>query len=279
MTEYRGAIAVALTLLHGPVAGLGAQQQTEEERSRSWTNSADLSVVITTGNSKVTTFAVSDKFTYEWDRSRVLVEGSAVKTRTEERDLLNEDGVVRVQERSRSTAEEYVLSGRYRYRFYEGLFAFSSAGWQRNELAGIQNRYALALGFGYQLIEVEGTRLSAEVGADWTREDPVGSGTDDFVGGQIRTTLERTLTQVAKLDSELELLENLENTDDLRANWLTAITASLSELFAIKLSYLVRFDNEPVVEVVPPDSPGEPEAVFRFDKTDTRFAASVVVNF
>lgn len=265
--------------LFGFIAVDPASAQEAEGPERPWSNTADLSVVITGGNSGVLSIALSDKFTYRWTRSQVVFEAAGLKTRTEERDLVNEGGQVEVRERSRTTAEEYALSGRYRYRFYEGAFAFSSAGWRRDEFAGIDNRYTGALGLGYQLLDAERTKLSIEVGTDWTREEPLDLAADEFVGAQVRTSLEQRLSDVAKLDSEVELLENLENTDDLRLNWFNAVTASLSEVFAIKLGYLVRYDNEPALEIVPGDDPGEPAATFAFDKTDTRFSASLVVNF
>lgn len=270
---------LTFSLSAGPaVEGVLAQEE-EEAPPRPWTNSADLALVFTTGNSSISTISVSDKFIYNWSRSRITLDGSALKTRTEERELGNVGGEIQVDKRSRTTAEEYAASARYRYRFYEGLFAFSSAGWQRNELAGIENRYTVAAGLGYQIIDDERTKLSAELGADWTREDPVALDADDFAGGQVRTTVQRQITDVATLDSEIELLENFEDTDDLRVNWLTALTASLSKVFAVKLSYLIRFDNQPVTELVPPETPGDPDATFTFDETDTRFAASLVVNF
>jgi putative salt-induced outer membrane protein YdiY len=270
---------MAATLSIALSASTGRAQEGEPaESERPWSNSADLSLVLTSGNSSVTTLSLTDKLTHRWSRSQVVVEALALKTRTEERELINVGGRVEVQERSRTTAEEYSLGGRYRYRFYEGIFAFASLGWQRNELAGIENRYTVASGLGYQVIDTDRTKIAAEAGADWTREDPVDTATEGFVGAQIRALLERQLTGVAKIDSELELLENLEETDDLRINWLASVTASLSEVFAIKLSYQLRFDNQPVVEILPPDSPGEEAATFTFDETDTRFSASLVVN-
>ena len=270
---------VAAMLSTSLSASMGwAQEEEPTEAERPWSNSADLSLVLTGGNSSVTTLSLTDKFTYGWSRSQVVVEALALKTRTDERELINVGGQVEVQERTRTTAEEYSLGGRYRYRFYDGLFTFASIAWQRNELAGIQSRYTLASGLGYRVIDTERTKIATEAGADWTREDPVATAAEGFVGAQIRALLERQLTDVAKVDSELELLENLEETDDVRINWLAAVTASLSEVFAIKLSYQLRFDNQPVVEIVPPGSPGGEAATFTFDKTDTRFSASLVVN-
>ncbi len=49
------------------------------------------------------------------------------------------------------------------------------------------------------------------------------------------------------------------------------------EKLALKLTYVFLFDNRPATVLV--RSPGLPDAVFEFDKIDTRTAASLVVNF
>ncbi len=266
-TSFAGAV---LLLLAGP-----ANAQDEEERP--WKNVADLSLVVTGGNSSVTTLSVSDKFTYAWERSEISLEGSALRTRTRDRALSNSAGSVVVTETSRTTAEEYAARARYRYRIGDGLFAFTSAGWDRNELAGIENRYTVALGLGYLIIDREETTLSANVGGDYTQENPVGGDERSFVGAQAEIDFSRQLTENATFDADLELLENLEDTEDLRANLAAAVTTSVSKTFAIKLSYLLKFDNQPVRQLV--TAPGVPDAVFEFDEFDTRFAASLVVNF
>ena len=43
----------------------------------------------------------------------------------------------------------------------------------------------------------------------------------------------------------LEALFNLQDSEDLRVNSETAITAPLSRQIALKASYVVRFDNQP----------------------------------
>ncbi len=254
-------------------------QEDDGERERPWTNMADLSFVHTGGNSSITTLALSNEFTYRWTLSRVTVKASALKTRTTERNLDNLDGSVRVEERTRTTAEEYELQGRYRRTLYGPLFVFTGTGWSRNEFSGIDNRYTAALGLGYQIVETEQTRLSAQVGGDWTQEDPVTGASRDFVGVQILGEVEHKLTESATLQGTLEVQESLNDTEDLRVNALAGLTTSLSRVLAVKLSYLVRFDNQPVTVLVPSEDAGVTDAAFEFDKTDTRLGVSLVVNF
>lgn len=270
--------AVFVALLVCSPATAAWSQEAAGGDERPWTNTAELSAVQTSGNSNVTTLALSDKFAYAWPNSRFTLEFSALKTRTTERSLSNVAGEVQVEERTRTTGEEYTVQGQYRRSLYESLFAFAAAGWSRNEFAGIDSRYSGAIGLGYQIIDTERSSLAAQLGADLTRENPVTGDTEEFPGAQLRVEYGQRLTESAIWESSLEALENLDDTDDFRLNLLTSITTSVSEVFAVKLSYLVRFDNQPVRSLVPGDEPGEPDASFEFDETDTRFAASLVVN-
>ena len=74
----------------------------------------------------------------------------------------------------------------------------------------------------------------------------------------------------------------LDDTEDWRASWINAVTATLTERIALKLSYAMLYDDQPVVVLVPPD-PGAPggtlEAPYVFDELDTILTASVVINF
>lgn len=270
-------VIVAVSFVGAVILLFAGPALAQDEEARPWKNVADLSFVLTGGNSSVTTLSVSDKFTYKWARSEISFEGTALRTRTRDRQLSNSGGSIAVTETSRTTAEEYAAEGRYRYRIRRGLFAFTSAGWDRNELAGIENRYTGALGLGYRIIDREETALSGNLGGDFTQENSVSGDERSFVGAQAEIDFSRQLTSNAVLDSNVQLLENLEDTEDLRVNLSTAVTTSVSRTFAIKLSYLLRFDNQPVRQLE--TSPGVPDAFFVFDEIDTRFAASLVVNF
>ena len=55
------------------------------------------------------------------------------------------------------------------------------------------------------------------------------------------------------------------------------LSAAISSVFALKVSYTLLFDNQPVQVVVPGTTPAD-DGVFTFDKYDHRLAASLVMN-
>lgn len=267
-------VLVFLALL-GPGPWARPVRAQEAEPERPWSNTADLAVVLTTGNSEATSLSITDKFVYQWDRSEISLTAFALRSETTERgtpELV--DGEVRVPE-VEATVEAYSLGTKYRYRLTERLLVYSSGGWERDRRAGIDDRFNGVLGLGYRFLETDRHTLVAEVGGDYTDEDRVGAGGAAYAGVQGSVSYERKLTDHSKLNVDAQVLENLEDTEDLRVNSTAALTASLTEALALKVSYTVKFDNQPVQIVVDPDS----GARFTFDQTDTRLGVSLVVNF
>ena len=58
---------------------------------------------------------------------------------------------------------------------------------------------------------------------------------------------------------------------------MTSITASINKHFALKASYTVNYDGQPIVETVTGDD--DTTATFEFDETDTTLAVSLVINY
>ncbi len=266
---------VAVAILAASIGFSGAA----EPPKRPWTDTAELSLVATTGNSKTTNIAGSNKFVYNWTSSDLTVDAAALRAESTVRVLTNPDGTVQVSEKTSTTAENYSAGAKYRHNIREGFLWYGRAGWLRDPLAGIDNHYVAGAGLGYRIFKTDVQSLTSELGADYTKEDRAGGVSTSYAGGRGFLGYERALSATSKLTTELEILENLKDTADLRAKWVTSVTASLTKKLALKASYTVLYRKQPVEVVVAGETTGVPDAVFQFDKTDTIFAASLVVNF
>lgn len=259
--------------------GSGSDARAQEQRERPWSNSADLSLVVTGGNSETMNLSLSDRFTYAWSRSELTVNASALRTETTERTLRNVGGEVVVEEDRNKTAEAYALEGRYRHTIRKGFTWFTGAGWQRNRFSGIDARWALDAGLGYRFIRTGFHELRAELGVNHTSEDRAGGDQASYAGVRGYLGYERALSGTSKLTSDVEILENLDEVEDWRAKSVTAVTASLTGAFALKASYTLLYDQRPVTVAVTDPTGSSPDATFAFDKTDQVLAASLVINF
>jgi putative salt-induced outer membrane protein len=266
------------TILAIALAGF-APALAEEEPERSWSNTAEFSLVNTTGNSETTNLAGSNKFVYTWSNADFTLDAAFLRTEATTRALSNPDGTVVVDETTSKTAESYALGAKYRKNLSERILWYTAAGWMRNEFAGIEDRYNAGAGFGYRFFTTEVHSLTGEVGVDYTDESFVGGTSASYAGARGFLGYERTLSPSSKLNAELEIHENLDDTDDLRAKGVVSVSASLTQKLALKAGYTVLYDRRPVEVIVPGAAPGVPDAAFVFDKTDTIFQASLVVNF
>ena len=250
-----------------------------ERRARAWSNTADLSLVLAGGNSKTAQLALSDEFAYAWNRSELSLRIAALRTETTKRSLSNVGGEVRVEEVRSTTAESYQAAARYRHRIRKEFRGYAGVGWERNRLSGIDGRTTFEAGIGIRFVEDGDHALLLEGGASLTREDRVGGTRASFAGARAFLGYVRPLSATSKLTSDLEILENLDDTADWRAKSATALTASLTRAVALKLGYTVVYDNRPVVVSVADPTGANPPAAFEFGTTDHTVAASVVVNF
>ena len=154
------------------------------------------------------------------------------------------------------------------------------ATWGRNKPSGIKDRASVGAGVGYQFVKDDKDNLAGELGLDYTDETQVGvpEVSDSFAGARGFLGYERKLSATSKFNAELELLENLDETSDWRGNAVASVTASLTQKLALKASYRLAYDNEPVQQVIPGPIPAQ-DAIFTVDKTDTILSIALVINF
>src|SRR5262249_25147691 len=118
-----------------------------------WKDSAELSYVVTAGNSRTNTLGFKNKLWRKWERSAFELNAGGV--RAEATTITDEFAVgttntfsVTKQRTTDLTAESYYLNGRYDRKITDKFIWFGLAGWDRNRFSGIDNRYTGAAGLG-----------------------------------------------------------------------------------------------------------------------------------
>jgi putative salt-induced outer membrane protein YdiY len=159
------------------------------------------------------------------------------------------DYTVTETKRSEVTAESYFLRGRYDRVLGQSL-VFGGAGWDRNTFAGVRNRYSAVAGYGRSWIDGESGRLETDLGLTYTVQKDVdpAPGADDAFGGW-RMSIEgvRRLSATSDLTTAFVLDNNFENTEDLRADWVSSISVSVTSALALKTSLQLLWDNQPAL--------------------------------
>ena len=117
--------------------------------------------------------------------------------------------------------------------------------YDRNRFAGIARRTEEYLGLVFRVLEAPRDTLRLETGASLTQQLGVDGLENDFPAARAAAWYKRTFGASAFFLQTLEAIPNLEVREDYRINSESALVAPLSQKVALKLGYIIRFDNLP----------------------------------
>ena len=281
MFDSRWQRAAALCLLGAFVFSIPAEAQDlgVAPPSKAWTNEAQLALVSASGNSAGTTLAFTDRLIINGDYSEIIVFGEVYRLTSTRRQLVNRpNGTVRETLTSETTARRYEFGLKYRQNFVGNVFWFLGGDWFRDRAAGIDNRLTGHAGLGVRFIENARATVVGEAGVGLTRETQVSAPLDNYVAGRLGLDIKMGLSSTSEFSVGGEFLTNLQHSTDYRFNGRAAITAHMSELFALRISGILRTDNVPPVLII--DSiPGNPPAPYIVGRSDRLIIGSVVMTF
>lgn len=274
------AFAIAVLIVSFPVT---AQAQDEAEEDYGWSFLGELTFVSTSGNAESETIGLGLEAvrTRELDELSFAAGGLRAESTTTTRFAEGTPDDFRVIESSTDalTAENVYLRGRYQRDLNDKLYWYAGAGWERNEFAGFDSRLSGVGGIGRQWWSDDRGKFRTDVGVTFTSQDNLVGGTDDFLGLRLAYDYLRKLTETTTFTSGLIIDQNLDDSDDLRADFLNAISVSINELMSLKAGFHLLFDNMPSLVEVPLFSPaGEAlgTAFAELDDIDTQLSLALV---
>jgi len=247
-----------------------------DEDETGWSDTAELGLVMTTGNSESTTLGFKNTALRKWAAAQFTLNagGIRVETTTVTREEIA-PGDVMVTETKDTTAENYYLNGRYDRNISGRLFWYAGAGWDRNRFSGIENRYVAEGGLGNVWIDEEDQKFRTLYGVTYTDQEdviPDPAVGDTFAGAKFSWNYLNKFGSSTTYESTLALDLNLDESDDWRGNMINSIAVAMSEKLALKVSHQIVYDNMPS-RIIVGTTPVE------LDDTDTVFTASLVVSF
>ncbi|MGE3260328.1 MAG: YdiY family protein [Bacteriovoracia bacterium] len=196
-----------------------------------WKNEGEAGVIISTGNSRAQSLSAKQASDYEWSANSAHVKGSFLQAKNQ----------------GQLSARRWDFGIRYERELSRMWRVFLGQSLESDRFAGYQQRYASDLGAKHWLYRVEKEwEWFAELGYRYQMENRTN-------GSRARDSLVRTYTEASRSWSEtassklwLEYLPNLSRTRDWLLNGEFSSSFALNAVFAVKLAYLVRYDNEPV---------------------------------
>jgi putative salt-induced outer membrane protein len=236
------------TILHVFLAAALPCAAAASDAEKPWKDTAELSYVKTTGNSRNSTLSAKNLFNYDWTKAALELSAGGLGTKSDEG----------------TTAEQYNAHEKVSLKLSGKNYAFERLGWEKNRFANIDDRWDFGIGLGRNLIDTDTDKLSLEAGGGYIWEDRITVKNEDFGTYRVYAKYIRTLSPTANASQDLEWLGNLKDSSGYRVNSETALVASINSHMSMKASYVWKLVNKP-------------GAGFR--RADTITGVSLIINY
>ena len=292
-------------------------------RKLGWFNSTELSVVVTTGNSDTRTYGFKNTLRREWDKARLKLRADYLRADTaDDRFLLVDPGftfepgsrptgvtVTLVEPPVEPDVEKIFVEGTYSREISERFFWSAGASWDRNEDAGILNRYIGFATVGNKWWSQDDFAWATTYGASYTDRHEEHTEPDrkqQFAGIRLGSELRMKMGAVTSFNSDITGNASLSDLDDFSFDITNGVSVAMSRHVSLKVSLQYLFNNKPALEDVdvvarvvledPDGVPGSGDEFFRTvgsggievtvgedqvhkEQLDTVFRTTLVIDF
>ncbi len=271
------------------LSSINVYSQDEEEKKLGWFFKGELSGLWTGGNSESFTFGLGSTLKHIWTNSelRFDVGGTQTQSTLTTRTAVGTSDNFQVNEQTNTdkTAEILFARGRYDYNFTENFYALGGIDWLRNRFAGIDSRTLIGAGVGNKWVDNDNVRFKTDYSFTYTFQSDVVENPfakTNFPGIRFAYDFWYNLTSSTDFESILIMDWNLDNTDDVRADFYNALPIKISEIFTLKPSLQLLWRNDPSlteVDLFAADgTPANEKVLVPLKNLDSLFSLTLVVS-
>jgi putative salt-induced outer membrane protein YdiY len=220
------------------IAASALAQATGTEPPPLWDSEVGASFVGSSGNSDTTTIGAEFKMHRRWPTWQIESTASAVRT----------------ADRGARTAERYLGAFRGKRQLTPALSFTTGERAERDQLAGINFRSIFDAGLGYAVVQQPRWTLDGLTSLAWNHENAVlGRDLDDPVG--VLQLISRTpFSATADSTQRITFYPDFKTVAAYRSEAEIAVQAAINSRLALKVGYLWRHSNAPVLGFVPNDN-------------------------
>ena len=190
---------------------------------------ADLKYVSTAGNASSKTLGAGDLFTQIAGRWAVAQEFRVIYGKS--------SGAV--------LANFYHGSLRLSYATAGPVSAIAYGIWDRDTPAGLVSHFEEGVGLSFRAIQAPRDKLEFDAGPAFVQERRVPASNQNYAAGRFAAVYSHAFTKKATFDEAIAFLPDLSHTSNYQVTNHTALAAPLGGIFALALSYDVRYVNLP----------------------------------
>lgn len=218
---------------------------------------AELGGVLSFGNTESMALTGQGTVSYKWRKNQISgtfgINWGQSRIDTDADGFLSE--AERAEDYTQTAGREY---GTVRYdRFVtkrDSLYVL--AGGFNDKFAGYDYRINGQVGWSHGFVDTKTTLFKAEAGVDVAQEDFVAGvepSEQTVVSARIQASLRQNFNAHVAFEDTVEIYESVLDYEDLRVYNTAAISATMTNRLALKLSHQLAFDNVPVEGFQPLD--------------------------
>ena len=222
-------------------------------------NSAELGLIVATGNARSTSLGVRNVYTYRWTDAELGWEAGWLRaaSRDGDRYAVSTAGGFDIVEPEISVDSERLFSKlHYQRQLSERLDWFANFDAVRDEPSNINRQFVFAGGLGTTWWKTDRGLFRTAYGLSYTSEDLVVEGSNQFAGYRLAYVLKAPLAAAAAFQSELTFDGSFETADDIRTDWLNGVSVAMNSKIALKSSVRMLYRNLPALEALELRDPG-----------------------
>ena len=264
----RPLLLLALILgLFGRVVVARAAEAEEKKPAGPWSNSTELSLILTTGNSSVETLGLKNTLEHKAEEGQWRLRVDTMRSNTSDDPfLLVAPGQIFEPGETPSTASttivrpgsepdvaRYFVEGRYEGNLAEKGTWNSGASWARDEDAGILNRFIVFAGVGNVWRDTDDLVFRTSYGVSYTdREEDVPDPEKDrrFPGARLSSYFKDKWGEPTTYDNDFTFNLNLTDVSDYNLEMVQGVAVAMSKRLSLKVSLQWTYAGEPALEEV-----------------------------
>lgn len=193
-----------------------------------WAHESEVSVVNTAGNTESESYAGRQRTSLTQDLNVYLLTGRFLLTKTA----------------GKESANAWDAGARYERGLSNLWSVFLGYAAESDRFAGFDMRNSADVGGKYIIINDEQTNFFSELGYRLTRTRFSADRTETDNFGRLYLEYKRTLNDSVNFRFWVEYLPNFSRSNAYLANAEPSLNVMLSEVFSLKMAYLVKYKNE-----------------------------------
>jgi putative salt-induced outer membrane protein YdiY len=209
---------------------LSASANAQAPVPRSWGGTVDLGYVDASGNTSTRTFSLGENL--KWKTSPRFA-------------ILQQFRSIYGEARDSVIANLIDTDINGDYRLFDHIGLTMGVGYDRNKFAGIRGRTEETIGASWSGSTTRGDSLRVIGGILWTQQENTLREKTDFTAAKAGLMLRSPVGKYAYFVENIEAIPNFDTHEDWRMNSETALVAAFSSKLALKLTYIIRYDNLP----------------------------------